>query len=99
MAKPKTHYTCSACAAQFPKWQGQCGDCGAWNTLTEEVVQASVAAAHPRFAGYAATDAAVVARFRRNCWAGAAAVAHGVSGVGPGIGRRYCYGLGGVDWR
>jgi DNA repair protein RadA/Sms len=35
MAKSRTVYTCSSCGAQQPKWQGQCPDCGAWNTLTE----------------------------------------------------------------
>lgn len=36
----------------FPKWSGQCGDCGGWNTISEEV---SIAAAKPsRFVGYAA---------------------------------------------
>ena len=35
MAKPRLVYTCDNCGAQQPKWQGQCPDCGAWNTLTE----------------------------------------------------------------
>jgi DNA repair protein RadA/Sms len=52
MAKAKTVYTCSDCGAQFPKWGGQCGDCGAWNTLVETVAVAAVASS-PRFAGYA----------------------------------------------
>ncbi len=29
-------YTCSHCGAQFPKWQGQCPECGKWGTLKEE---------------------------------------------------------------
>lgn len=36
MAKAKTVYFCQKCGAQHPKWSGQCGDCGAWNTLVEE---------------------------------------------------------------
>ncbi|NNF52599.1 MAG: DNA repair protein RadA [Gammaproteobacteria bacterium] len=36
MAKAKTVYGCEACGAQAPKWQGQCPDCGAWNTLVEQ---------------------------------------------------------------
>ena len=36
MAKPKTVYACTNCGAQFPKWAGQCQDCGDWNTLQEE---------------------------------------------------------------
>jgi DNA repair protein RadA/Sms len=35
MAKSKNVYACDACGAQQSKWQGQCPDCGAWNTLTE----------------------------------------------------------------
>jgi DNA repair protein RadA/Sms len=46
MAKPKVVYTCEQCGAQQPKWQGQCPDCGAWNSLTE-------AAAIPRRAARA----------------------------------------------
>ena len=51
MSKIKTSYCCSACGASFPKWAGQCGDCGAWNTLTEAVAASTSAA--PRFANYA----------------------------------------------
>ena len=32
----RTVYVCSECGAQASKWAGQCGDCGAWNTLSEE---------------------------------------------------------------
>jgi DNA repair protein RadA/Sms len=35
MAKAKTIYVCDECGGQQPKWQGQCPDCGAWNTLHE----------------------------------------------------------------
>ena len=35
MAKARAQYLCNACGAQFPKWAGQCGDCGEWNTLVE----------------------------------------------------------------
>ena len=34
MAKAKTAYVCSDCGAEHAQWQGQCGVCGAWNTLT-----------------------------------------------------------------
>jgi len=52
MAKAKTVYVCSACGAASPKWAGQCGECGAWNTLVESV-DAPVPARGGRFAGYA----------------------------------------------
>ena len=39
MSKIKTFYTCQQCGAQFPKWAGQCNDCGQWNTLVEETAR------------------------------------------------------------
>ncbi|HWM29350.1 MAG TPA: DNA repair protein RadA [Woeseiaceae bacterium] len=33
MARTKTAYVCSDCGAHSVKWQGQCPDCDAWNTL------------------------------------------------------------------
>jgi len=55
MAKAKTAYVCADCGAEYPKWQGQCDACGAWNTLSEFVVQPAKAAAAggARNAGYA----------------------------------------------
>jgi DNA repair protein RadA/Sms len=35
MAKQKTAFVCSDCGSDYHKWQGQCSDCGAWNTLSE----------------------------------------------------------------
>ena len=35
MAKQKTAFVCNDCGSDYAKWQGQCSDCGAWNTLTE----------------------------------------------------------------
>lgn len=37
MARASTVFVCSACAAETPRWMGQCPGCNAWNTLTEEV--------------------------------------------------------------
>ena len=54
MAKAKTAYVCSECGADHNKWQGQCGECGAWNTLSEIVVEpANAAKANARATGYA----------------------------------------------
>lgn len=36
MAKALKRYVCQACGAVSPKWQGQCADCGDWNSLVEE---------------------------------------------------------------
>ena len=33
-ARPKTVYVCSACGNEAAKWQGQCPQCGDWNTLS-----------------------------------------------------------------
>ncbi len=41
MAKAKTRYSCRECGASFPKWSGQCPDCGAWNSLEEGVAEAA----------------------------------------------------------
>ncbi|MBV6417157.1 MAG: DNA repair protein RadA [Steroidobacteraceae bacterium] len=35
MARPAIRYVCNACAAESPKWQGQCPQCGEWNSLEE----------------------------------------------------------------
>ena len=52
MNKPaKTLFVCSECGASFPKWAGQCADCGAWNSLAESVA-ASATKASKRFGGY-----------------------------------------------
>lgn len=36
MAKAKRRYVCQACGSEATRWQGQCDDCGEWNTLVEE---------------------------------------------------------------
>lgn len=36
--KLKTIYICTKCNVQSSKWSGQCLNCGAWNTLAEDVV-------------------------------------------------------------
>jgi len=41
MAKAKTAYVCNQCGAEYGKWQGQCEACGAWNTLSEFVVESA----------------------------------------------------------
>lgn len=43
MAKqPKTIYVCQECGNQERKWNGQCPDCGKWNTLVEETFRPTV---------------------------------------------------------
>jgi DNA repair protein RadA/Sms len=60
MAKTKAVYTCQNCGAQFPKWAGQCTECGAWNNMVEEVFTATNT--NPRFSGYAAANQTCVKR-------------------------------------
>src|SRR5690242_20518791 len=52
MTKVKSIYACTACGAQSPKWVGQCADCGAWNSFSEEVVMKPSSTRHSRFTGY-----------------------------------------------
>ncbi|MGE0371370.1 MAG: DNA repair protein RadA [Gammaproteobacteria bacterium] len=47
----KTIYTCTQCGAQAPKWAGQCGECGAWNSLVEEVQRPVTTRKRGGFAG------------------------------------------------
>ncbi|MDH7454237.1 DNA repair protein RadA [Luteimonas composti] len=47
MAKARTAYVCNECGADFSKWQGQCGACGAWDTLSEIVVESAASVKSP----------------------------------------------------
>jgi len=38
MPKFKKIFVCSKCDAQFPKWLGQCPECGSWGTIVEQAV-------------------------------------------------------------
>ena len=46
--KTKLLYRCGECGATSLKWAGRCPGCGAWNTLTEEVVQSEKRSASHR---------------------------------------------------
>ncbi|KHF24852.1 DNA repair protein RadA [Solemya velum gill symbiont] len=59
MAKAaKVQYQCDQCGATYPKWAGQCSDCGAWNSLSE----ARVAPPSKRPVGYAGESGDVTVR-------------------------------------
>lgn len=60
MAKRKTAYVCSGCGAEYPRWQGQCNDCGAWNTISEVILSAPSANSARSFSGYAGQTEAKV---------------------------------------
>ena len=64
MVRPTSVFACSACGAQTPKWQGQCPQCAAWNSLEKRAAGAASApagrapAAGPRsLAGTSGADA------------------------------------------
>jgi DNA repair protein RadA/Sms len=38
MARTQSRFVCQACGADYPRWEGQCRSCSAWNTLVETVV-------------------------------------------------------------
>jgi DNA repair protein RadA/Sms len=62
MAKPAVVFVCAECSAESLKWQGQCAQCGRWNTLEQRTVVrrpaagATGAAASPPLASLAADD-------------------------------------------
>jgi DNA repair protein RadA/Sms len=60
MAKRKTSFVCSDCGAEFPRWQGQCSDCQAWNTITEFVVSAAKTGPVRQSGGYSGQTLAQV---------------------------------------
>lgn len=54
MAKqPATVFVCQNCGHQSRKWQGQCPDCGEWNTLVEERFRPTAQAAGGSGVGFA----------------------------------------------
>ena len=46
MAKAKRQYVCQNCGGVSYRWQGQCADCGEWNTLVEEAAETVFSAKH-----------------------------------------------------
>ncbi len=53
MAKQKIAFVCSECGADYTKWQGQCSECKAWNTLKEFKPSAGSKSRSVSFEGYA----------------------------------------------
>ena len=45
--KRRTAHVCSECGADYAKWQGQCDACGAWDTLSEIVLETAAQAKSP----------------------------------------------------
>jgi DNA repair protein RadA/Sms len=60
MSKAKLQYHCTACGGLHTKWSGQCGECGAWNTLEESLsLPAAKTASNGRGSGYAGEQVAI----------------------------------------
>ncbi|HRJ51681.1 MAG TPA: DNA repair protein RadA [Candidatus Thiothrix moscowensis] len=60
MSKAKLQYCCTACGGLHTKWSGQCGECGAWNTLEETVsLPAAKTTGNNRAGGYAGEQIAI----------------------------------------
>jgi DNA repair protein RadA/Sms len=62
MAKTKTAYVCNDCGADFVRWQGQCTECGAWNTISEVRMTAPAKNGRSMSGGYAGATAAKIIR-------------------------------------
>ena len=101
MAKPRKTYVCQACGSVSNRWQGQCADCGEWNTLTEQAAPTAFSARHDLQTGgqriqLARLDAAVelpprittgIAEFDRALGGGLVAGSATLMGGDPGIGK------------
>ncbi len=60
MAKQKMAFVCNECGADFTKWQGQCGECGAWNSLSEVRLGPTPTNRSEKFSGYAGSAGATI---------------------------------------
>ncbi len=101
MAKPKKRYVCQNCGSVTQRWQGQCADCGEWNTLIEDAPVTAFAQAHDLSRGgqkiaFAEMNADLplparmstgVAEFDRALGGGLVAASAVLMGGDPGIGK------------
>ncbi len=46
MAKAKRKFVCQQCGTLSSRWQGQCDDCGEWNSIIEEAGETIFSARH-----------------------------------------------------
>mgnify|MGYP000067035380 FL=1 len=59
MAKIKSAFVCTDCGSDLSKWQGQCPDCGQWNTIKEIKLSKSPTARGVTSAGFAGTSSEI----------------------------------------
>lgn len=62
MAKRKTAFVCSDCGAEYPRWQGQCNDCGEWNTISEITLAPATRGGQRNLSGYAGQTQAQITK-------------------------------------
>ncbi len=58
--KAKSVYVCRDCGYQSPKWSGKCPECGAWNTMDEEIIAPAVGASKAKAAVFQKLSASPV---------------------------------------
>ncbi|MDX3908933.1 MAG: DNA repair protein RadA [Sphingobium sp.] len=101
MAKAKRKFVCQQCGSISPRWQGQCDDCGEWNSLYEEAGDTVFAAKHDLQTGgralqMVALDSAIalpprastgIAEFDRALGGGLVSGSATLIGGDPGIGK------------
>jgi DNA repair protein RadA/Sms len=56
MAKLKKRFVCQSCGSVAARWQGQCDECGEWNTLVEEAGETVFSVRHNLQGGGRAID-------------------------------------------
>lgn len=57
--KIKTAFVCEQCGADFPRWNGQCTECGEWNTIKEVRLGSASKEHNSHSAGYAGSRSEV----------------------------------------
>ena len=101
MAKPKRTFVCQSCGSSHNRWQGQCADCGEWNTLAEEAPLTVFAQKHDLATGGRAISmeslvggdhppprmSSGIAEFDRAIGGGLVAGSASLIGGDPGIGK------------
>ena len=60
MAKQKTAFVCNDCGADLSKWQGQCPECGQWNTIQEIRLAKSTSSRANQASGYAGVSSEIL---------------------------------------
>ena len=101
MAKAKRKFVCQQCGTVTSRWQGQCEDCGEWNSIVEEVGETVFSARHDLQSGgraisLVALDSKValpprtstgIAEFDRALGGGIVSGSATLIGGDPGIGK------------